>query len=121
MKETIFFSFLGCVVLSLSGGDHMKAQCWLVEGSKGSKNSTCHPSEMCTGRCDDPLMLPRPVVAVEFLDPIVINVNFVLDFQSLNWCYRKMVFILLISESRRLLCDKIELIQPFPGGNIFLS
>ena len=67
-------------MLSLSGDDHVRAQCWLVDGSKVSKNSTCHSSEMCTGRYDDPLKLPRPVVAVKLLDPIVINVNFVLDF-----------------------------------------
>ena len=32
--------------------------------------------------------------------------NFVLDFWSRCLCYRKMVFILLFSESRRLLCNK---------------
>ena len=34
MKETILFSFWRRGILSLSGADHVKAQCWLADGQK---------------------------------------------------------------------------------------
>ena len=53
------------------------------------------------------------------LDFIVINVNFVLDFWSLCWCYRKMDFILLINELCRLLCNKNQIDMTLSWGQYF--
>ena len=66
-------------------------------------------------------MLLQLVAAVKHLYPIVINVNFVLDFCSEFSCYRKMVFILLISEFCRLLCNKNQIDMIISWGQYFSS
>ena len=117
MKETFFFSSEMCFfsplrqgIVSLTCAGHVKSQRSLADGSWGSIVSACHSTEMCTCRCYGPLILPWLVKAGQpawiLMDPIVSNGNFVLDSCSEFSCYRKGIFILLFSESRRLLCNK---------------
>ena len=54
-----------------------------------------------------------------WLDPIVFNGNFVLDFCSVCWCYRKMIFILLISELQQLPCNKNQIDTAISWGQYF--
>ena len=53
------------------------------------------------------------------MDPIVSNGNFVLDSCSEFSCYRKGVFILLFSESHRLLCNKNWINTTISWGQYF--
>ena len=66
-------------------------------------------------------MLSRPMAAVKLFGSHCNQCKDCTRFLELCWCYRKMVFILLISELRGLLCIKNRIDRPFPGGNIFLG
>ena len=56
---------------------------------------------------------------VIWLDPIVLNGNFKLDSCSGFSCYGEMAFILLISESQRLICNKNQIDTTISWGQYF--
>ena len=67
-------------------------------------------------------MLPQLVAAVKLLDPIVINVNFILDSCSEFLCYQKwFLLLLLISELHRLLCNKNQIDMTISWRQYFSS
>ena len=123
MKETIFFSGWRWGILSLSSADHVKGQCRLVDGFEGICNSwlsiiwDVQWQVQCSfdvvtagGSC---------LICWILMDPIVINGDFELDSCSECLCYRKIILILLISESRGVICNKNQIDTTISWGQYF--
>ena len=120
MKETYFFSSemyffspLRWGIVSLACPGHVISQCSLADGSWGSIVLCCHLTETCTLQVLWAFDLAAAHESCRrawiLMDPIVSNGNFVLDSYSEFSCYRKGIFILLFSESHRLLCNKNQI------------